>query len=494
MKYCYLLPIWVVALAILDQPTYAQLAWSECGIALPAGPETAWDARVLGPHVIRRGDEYQLWYGGWDGEDWRQLGRALPSTNPCAFEGSEAPVVQAANAAPALLDDPQAGTTRLWYGTPCLILTDGNSIRATDVEGQDPAQDATNALFAEENWELRCILNPVILHDGTRYHMWFDGGDYFANATWKLGHAASVDGFTWEKDPRNPVVETIGEFGSSGAYGPSVLYDSETDTFEMWYTTNAPGWIVYATSMDGGVWAKQARISLPNTESVRAGHPSVLFDAVEGTYEMWYNVGDRDYEDIAYATSEWTVPKASFVLEGAVETQPETWLETGAAPLTVTLNAEKSRCPAGRDLIRFVWDCGDAGEEEGQSVDKVFDIPGDYRITLTVTDSNGNVGSVARQLRVLAAPRFRRGDANQDAAVELADGIFVLTHLFLGGVQLDCPKAADTNDDGTLGISDASFLLNHLFLGGPPPPDPGTGDCGEDPTPDALDCAAFVSC
>jgi hypothetical protein len=83
--------------------------------------------------------------------------------------------------------------------------------------------------------------------------------------------------------------------------------------------------------------------------------------------------------------------------------------------------------------------------------------------------------------------RFRRGEANGDASTDIADALFTLGALFLGGPPPACADAADVNDDSSLDIADAVFLLRFLFLGGPPPPAPG-GDCGEDPTADGLVC------
>jgi len=85
--------------------------------------------------------------------------------------------------------------------------------------------------------------------------------------------------------------------------------------------------------------------------------------------------------------------------------------------------------------------------------------------------------------------RFRRGDANSDGEVNIADPIRILGALFLGTDPIACEDRGDTNDDGFLNLTDAIYLLNHLFNGdaAPPPPYP---DPGDDPTADDLACAA----
>ena len=90
-------------------------------------------------------------------------------------------------------------------------------------------------------------------------------------------------------------------------------------------------------------------------------------------------------------------------------------------------------------------------------------------------------------------PRFRRGDVNVDGAVNIADAITVLGHLFAGAPAPSCLDAADANDDGAVNIADAITILGHLFAQAGDLPDPFK-ECGEDPTEDELDCLSFAPC
>ncbi len=87
-------------------------------------------------------------------------------------------------------------------------------------------------------------------------------------------------------------------------------------------------------------------------------------------------------------------------------------------------------------------------------------------------------------------PRFLRGDANGDGAVDVSDPIHLLTGLFRAGPAPPCEDAADANDDGALDVSDAVTLLLFLFVTGHALPAPGPVIPGGDPAPDALGCAA----
>jgi hypothetical protein len=87
---------------------------------------------------------------------------------------------------------------------------------------------------------------------------------------------------------------------------------------------------------------------------------------------------------------------------------------------------------------------------------------------------------------VIQGTEFIRGNANDDATVDISDGVVILSDLFLGDVApAPCRDALDADDSGTLEITDAVYLLNFLFQGGPeiPPPYP---EPGLDPKADAL--------
>jgi hypothetical protein len=103
---------------------------------------------------------------------------------------------------------------------------------------------------------------------------------------------------------------------------------------------------------------------------------------------------------------------------------------------------------------------------------------------------------------ILAAPcvlvgaestRFRRGDANSDARVDLSDAVSTLNALFLGRGEIGCRDASDANDDGSLDLTDAVSTLLYLFLHGSPPPAPGL-ECGRDLSDDELGCEAYAAC
>ena len=87
---------------------------------------------------------------------------------------------------------------------------------------------------------------------------------------------------------------------------------------------------------------------------------------------------------------------------------------------------------------------------------------------------------------------FRRGDPNEDGAINIADAVRILGFLFNGEGTPSCLDATDVNDDGSLDISDGVALLTYLF-GTANLPAPGE-TCGSDPTSDGLDCSSYPNC
>lgn len=88
---------------------------------------------------------------------------------------------------------------------------------------------------------------------------------------------------------------------------------------------------------------------------------------------------------------------------------------------------------------------------------------------------------------------FRRGDANGDGNLDLADAVKILGYLFTDNSLL-CLDAADGNDDGGIDLADAIVVLTYLFDNQGPLPAP-FDECGTDLTPDdGLDCEDYPPC
>ncbi len=100
-------------------------------------------------------------------------------------------------------------------------------------------------------------------------------------------------------------------------------------------------------------------------------------------------------------------------------------------------------------------------------------------------------------LRIMADPiattEFRRGDANVDGGVNIADALAILNTLFSRGEPFACRAAADVNADFTINVTDPIFLLGHLFGALGPPPAPGPNECGMGSARE-LSCGEYDRC
>ena len=80
---------------------------------------------------------------------------------------------------------------------------------------------------------------------------------------------------------------------------------------------------------------------------------------------------------------------------------------------------------------------------------------------------------------------LRRGDANNDGAVNASDASAINNYLFLDGPEPPCLNQADANNDGSVDLTDAIFILDWFFRGAATPPAPGPYNtrCAEDDEP-----------
>ncbi len=163
------------------------------------------------------------------------------------------------------------------------------------------------------------------------------------------------------------------------------------------------------------------------------------------------------------------------------------------------LEFDASRSVAGTGTIRrYEWDFDGDGMDDAISVvphaSHTYGADFEGRVFIRVVDSDGLSGRAYAEVRItVRVDDSLRGDANASNAIDIADAIFMLSHLFAQGPAPSCKDAADANDDGKLDIADAISILSHLFASAGPLKPP-FGACGIDPTEDMLDCVSFAPC
>lgn len=96
-----------------------------------------------------------------------------------------------------------------------------------------------------------------------------------------------------------------------------------------------------------------------------------------------------------------------------------------------------------------------------------------------VTETSAELTLVSGEITVgdpLPTP-FSRGDCNVDGDYGIADVVFALDALFLGGGQPICLPSCDLDADEVFDIADPIFALLNLYQGGPDSPFPGPDGC-----------------
>jgi parallel beta-helix repeat protein len=67
---------------------------------------------------------------------------------------------------------------------------------------------------------------------------------------------------------------------------------------------------------------------------------------------------------------------------------------------------------------------------------------------------------------------YLRGDTNGDGVIDIADVMYLINHLFIGGSPPQPMEAGDCNCDEVVDVADVMYLINYLFIGGSPPCEP----------------------
>ena len=283
------------------------------------GPQTAsagfrWDARsapvlspgapgewdgvdVLNPSVIKREGLYYNLYSGFDGKTWHtglaqstdgvswtKLGKVL-SPAPASWEGDYI----AANGSALVL----GGGFLYWYQAgrlPSIGLA-----RSADGRRWTKLPRPVLRPGPRGSWDERGVADPYVIRAGGSYYMYYLGQDRARRQ--RIGVARSLDGVSWEKLRRNPILELgeAGAFDENGLGEPAVW--SWQGRYWMLYTGRDRGEmrrIGLASSPDGVTWRR-----LPPGSVFSGGQawdakvvcdPSVLVD--EGQIRVWFGGGD----------------------------------------------------------------------------------------------------------------------------------------------------------------------------------------------------------
>ena len=229
---------------------------------LDLGPNGAWDDwHVSLPCVLFDGTQYRMWYHGTYGSGssvhW-EIGYATSPDGISWTKHAGNPVFERGD--PGAWDDFNVYYPRIifdgdqykmWYTG--YDQTSNRIGYATSPDGVSWTKYAGNPVLdlgTAGTWDRSQILGSTVITGGAGYEMWYAGE--FADE-YKIGYATSPDGISWTKHSGNPVLDLapLGEWDAHGLLTPMVL--PAGDGYKMWYSGFDGGlhWrIGYATSGD----------------------------------------------------------------------------------------------------------------------------------------------------------------------------------------------------------------------------------------------------
>jgi predicted GH43/DUF377 family glycosyl hydrolase len=277
-----------------------------------AGPEGAWDdAGVLLPTVLRRGEEWLLYYAGSAATDY-EVGLAT-STDGLVWERHPSNPLfpahideegswqrYATNSPGAVLVD---GQVQLWYTGRSSETGDLALGLATSSDGRSFTEHADNPVFspdpANSDWEANGVAHPTVVFRDGFYELWYSTGAHH------LGYALSTDGIDWQRSCMGPVFSAEEVWEQGQVKSADVLYVD--GTYYMAYSGGQSGefQVGWAVSLDGQRWTRAAEPLLGPGADDSWDENSVLGTSMwlDGdTLWMWYSGTNRTGSGVGLLT------------------------------------------------------------------------------------------------------------------------------------------------------------------------------------------------
>jgi hypothetical protein len=159
------------------------------------------------------------------------------------------------------------------------------------------------------------------------------------------------------------------------------------------------------------------------------------------------------------------------------------WLTVHAIGLTICDWDSVSNADGIGATVRVITDdlvsqrryVGEGGTYYGSqcSLPVEFGLGENTSATIVVEWPSGLVDSIpyveANQAIEIIEGASTRGDANGDGQINLADAVYLVNYLFIGGPPPDPLWMGDANCSCGVDLADAVYVVNWLFIGGPPP-------------------------
>jgi predicted GH43/DUF377 family glycosyl hydrolase len=224
---------------------------------LTEGPSGSWDeGGAYNPSVIRDGSLYKMWYQGFS--DWSRIGYA-ESADGFSWNKNPNPVLNLGSAGspdeygvgePTVLKE--ENEFKMWYG--CYDGWQWRICLASSPDGLTWTRHKDNPVLdvgPDWAWDEWFASAPTVVKMRNGYVMYYGGVDWYDVTC--IGRATSVDGVHWTKDPNNPLIQTDGGGGvweSNGVSHPALVLDDNEELYKLWYRgTDGSDYAVGFTSL-----------------------------------------------------------------------------------------------------------------------------------------------------------------------------------------------------------------------------------------------------
>ncbi len=276
------------------------VTWTSQDVVLSSSGNREWDLALEAPMVVFDGQQYHMWYGGWDhgmrigyasspdGITWQKRPSAVLRQRPGSYYWDEWSIGRA-----SILEEPD-GSLRMFYSGHYGRWLIG---LATSQDGLiwERLPDHQMVLYeGPQRWDSVEVFSPYVIREGEKLSMWYTGWD--RGPSYRIGYASSTDnGRTWAKSPENPVLDVgpAGSFDSRSVQGASVIKEDD-GTYRMWYMgQEGTKWqLGLATSPDGLHWTRYEGNPVFTVAAPGAWDSTHIYWAhvIKGGpgYQMWY--------------------------------------------------------------------------------------------------------------------------------------------------------------------------------------------------------------
>lgn len=250
-------------------------AWSTDGITwnkynagaaiMEPGSAGQWDRWMDTPEIIHDISGYKVYYFGdslpggsgskpspiagigvatsLDGINWTKY-----SGNPILTHGDDSSWDRSWIESPAVLFDSTSGNYLMWYSGVDTTTWKIQIGLATSTDGFSWTKYSGNPVISSGSsgsYDDMWVSVPAVIKRGNEYEMWYSAFSSVSGYdTLRIAYATSIDGINWTKYEGNPLFSTttppyVAQTDNAGPWAPDVVYDANTNSYKMWYETQA---------------------------------------------------------------------------------------------------------------------------------------------------------------------------------------------------------------------------------------------------------------